>query len=160
MLILACFIQTTGVQFCDILVLLNHSNNVTRNEHVLVDCFEISVSVTKHVQHSYWNYQGFLPVSWNLLRFLSGGGRRVQKKLLSCGLLGGISTHADTMNIFPANHNPLDTGCGLNLNKTFKRRPECLLNVLCTFRFTSCAQRETAYSNPKYSFHWGKYLPK
>ena len=29
---------------------------------------------------------------------------------------------------------PVDTGCKLNVHKTFWRRPERLLNVLCTFK--------------------------
>ena len=28
---------------------------------------------------------------------------------------------------------PVDTGRKLNVHKTFRRRPRCLLNVLCTF---------------------------
>ena len=56
---------------------------------MLVDWFEISVSVTKHVQHSYWNYQGFLPVSWNLLRFLSGGGEEGTEKIAELWLARG-----------------------------------------------------------------------
>ena len=28
---------------------------------------------------------------------------------------------------------PVDTGRKLNVHKTFRRRPGCLLNVLCTF---------------------------
>ena len=40
--------------------------------------------------------------------------------------------------IFPENslkflNSPLDTGRKLNVHKTFRRRPGCLLNVLCTF---------------------------
>ena len=31
------------------------------------------------------------------------------------------------------NNNPVDTGCKLNVHKTFRRRPWRLLNVLCTF---------------------------
>ena len=28
---------------------------------------------------------------------------------------------------------PADTGRNLNVHKTFRRRPGCLLNILCTF---------------------------
>ena len=50
-------------------------------------CFEISISViVKHVQ------------SIGIIRaFCLPGG---QKKLLGCGLLGGISTQADTIKLF------------------------------------------------------------
>ena len=30
-------------------------------------------------------------------------------------------------------NNPVDTGCKLNVHKTFRRRPGRLLNVLCMF---------------------------
>ena len=33
--------------------------------------------------------------------------------------------------------NPVDTGRKLNVHKTFRRRPGCLLNVLCTFNLRS-----------------------
>ena len=32
---------------------------------------------------------------------------------------------------------PVDTGHNLNVHKTFRRRPGCLLNVLCTFNLRS-----------------------
>ena len=35
------------------------------------------------------------------------------------------------------NASPVDTGRKLTIHKTFRRRPGCLLNVLCTFSFRS-----------------------
>ena len=35
---------------------------------------------------------------------------------------------------------PLDTGRKIKVHKMLRRRPERLLNVLCTFNFTSCVQ--------------------
>ena len=34
---------------------------------------------------------------------------------------------------FHMTNSPLDTGRKLNIHKTFRRRPERVLNVLCTF---------------------------
>ena len=72
-----------------ILVLLNHSNNITRNKDVFVDCSEISINViVKHGQHV-----GIIcvcsPPGMGLLRFSVPGGT---EKLLGCGFLGGINT--------------------------------------------------------------------
>ena len=36
-------------------------------------------------------------------------------------------------NTFVQFWNPVDTGCKLNVHRTFRRRPGRLLNVLCTF---------------------------
>ena len=50
-----------------------------------IGCSEISISViVKHVRHE------------RLIKFFRAWGSG-QKKLLGCGLLGGISTQADTM---------------------------------------------------------------
>ena len=50
-----------------------------------IGCSEISISViVKHVRHE------------GLIKFFRAWGSG-QKKLLGCGLLGGISTQADTM---------------------------------------------------------------
>ena len=46
------FITFYTVYFCDVLVLLNHSNNITRNWDVFAGCSETRISVViKHVQH-------------------------------------------------------------------------------------------------------------
>ena len=36
---------------------------------------------------------------------------------------------------------PVDTGRKLNVHKTFRRRPRCLLNVLCTFNLRPVSTR-------------------
>ena len=57
-----CYLQCTYIKkrkdqilfswLCDILVLLNHLNNITRNYDVFVDCSGIITSITvKHEQH-------------------------------------------------------------------------------------------------------------
>ena len=45
--------QPTNCQFCDIIVLLNHLTNVTRNQDMFVGCSEIRSEsvIVKHVQH-------------------------------------------------------------------------------------------------------------
>ena len=56
---------------------------------MFVGCFEISTSViVEHVQ-SIGIIRGFCLLGGNLIAW-------GQKKLLGCGLLGGISTQADT----------------------------------------------------------------
>ena len=76
------------------MVLLNHSNNITRNEDVFVGYSEISVNVIVNL--------AFLSAWGNLFIFSVLWG---EKKLLNCGLFlfcflggeGAISTQADTM---------------------------------------------------------------
>ena len=43
---------------------------------------------------------------------------------------------------------PLDTGCKLNVHNTFRRRPECLLNVFLYVKFTSCDQGVDVWRSP------------
>ena len=43
-----------------------------------------------------------------------------------------LSYYSATLLFF---YNPVDTGRKLNVHKTFRRRPGCLLNVLCTFNW-------------------------
>ena len=47
---------------------------------------------------------------------------------------------------------PVDTGRKLNVHKTFRRRPGCLLNVLCTFnlRPVSAVMLKIFYSYKRY----------
>ena len=60
---------------------------------MFVDCPEICISITvKHVQHVRI-IRAFVCLG-GLTKFSVPGG---QKILLDCGLLGGISTQADTM---------------------------------------------------------------
>ena len=44
-----------------------------------------------------------------------------------------------------SNTNPVDTGRKLNVHKAFKRRPGCLLNVLCTFNLRPVSTGETDF---------------
>ena len=39
-------------------------------------------------------------------------------------------------------HYPADTGRKLNVHKTFRRRPGCLLNILCTFNLCPVSREE------------------
>ena len=44
-----------------------------------------------------------------------------------------VKSRTIRMGLEPKVRYPLDTGRKLNVHKTFRRRPERLLNVLCTF---------------------------
>ena len=70
--------------FFEIFVLLNHWNNVTRNQDI--GCSDTSISVAVNM----WNIlelSGGFCLSGGTFLSLPGG----QKKLLGCGLLGGGS---------------------------------------------------------------------
>ena len=41
-------------------------------------------------------------------------------------------------------YEPVDTGCKLNVHKTFRKRPGGLLNVLCTFNLRPLSTGEIA----------------
>ena len=59
--------------------------------------------------------------------------------------------------------NPIDTGRKLNVHKTFRRRPGCLLNVLCTFNLRPVSTRKDFSNkcNQIRSFLWIlSHLPK
>ena len=43
------------------------------------------------------------------------------------------------------NHTPVDTGRKLNVHKTFRKRPERLLNVLCTFNLRPVSTGKLSY---------------
>ena len=77
--------------FFEIFVLLNHWNNVTRNQDI--GCSDTSISVAVNM----WNIlelSGGFCLSGGTFLSLPGG----QKKLLGCGLLrGGINTQANIM---------------------------------------------------------------
>ena len=85
--------QLINVWFCDILVLLNHLNNVARNWSVFVGCSEISISViAKHVQ-DVGIIRAFFYLG-GLFQCLGG-----HKKLLGYGLLEGIITPRLTLEL-------------------------------------------------------------
>ena len=65
----------------------------SQNQHVFVGYFQISVSgVVKHVQSI-----GVIRAFVCLRGLVKISVPRGKKKLMGCGLLGGISTQADTM---------------------------------------------------------------
>ena len=51
----------------------------------------------------------------------------IYKKLYKNGITCLMTRDFDVLNV------PVDTGCKLNVHKTFRRRPARLLNVLCMF---------------------------
>ena len=83
--------QPTNLQFCEILVLLNHSNNL--------DCSEISISViVKHIQRiGVINVLELSRLSVCLGDFLSFSVPGGQKKIAGLCFANWISTQADTM---------------------------------------------------------------
>ena len=49
--------------------------------------------------------------------------------------------------------NPVDTGCKLNVHKTFRRRPGCLLNVFCTFNLRLVSMGKCLFPLNLYPHH-------
>ena len=47
---------------------------------------------------------------------------------------------------------PLDTGRKLNVHKTFRRRPGCLVNVLCTFNLRLVSRGKGLKRFPSFDF--------
>ena len=50
--------------------------------------------------------------------------------------------------------NPIDTGRKLNVNKTFRRRPRRLLNVLCTFNLSPLLRGRSTASRILKKSYW------
>ena len=68
---------------------------------MFVGCFEISISVIVKQVKSIGIIRAFCLPGGLVKSFSDWGG---QKELLDCGLLGGISTQADTMGIYIQNY--------------------------------------------------------